>query len=281
MFGVALLVAVASLLPTSAAVASGGAGGWITICPYDHSLADDPILFPGQPGASHLHDFLANRSTNASSSYTSMTTSTTTCGTVADTAGYWTPALYKAGTKIPPKGFYASGGATRNTFYYRTDSVNASYHVTAFPANFQMIAGNAKALSEADSPELGKEIYWGCSNNTPDVKSKTPIDCPTGAITLHVGFPVCWDGVVVPNETAHMRYPSSYACPSGFTTVLPRVIFRLEYPVGTTSSSITLASGAYFTAHADFWNTWNQAGLQRLTDRCLNAHVDCGNNPVA
>ena len=275
------LVTILPLSTASSASASGGAGGWITICSYDHSAPDDPIVFPGQPGASHLHDFLANRSTTAMSGYSDMLAAPTTCGTAADKAGYWAPALYRNGVKVPPKGSYATGGATRNSFYYRADNVNASYHITAFPANFRMLAGNAKATSEADSPKLGKEIYWGCSNNSPDVKAKAPISCPTGAITLHVGFPNCWDGVVTPNETPHLRYPSSYTCPAGFTTVLPRVIFRLEYPVGTSASGITLSSGAYYTAHADFWNTWDQAGLQRLVDRCLNAHKDCGNNPVA
>jgi hypothetical protein len=274
------LIVAAVSLPPSTAVASGGSGGWITVCSYDHSLTDDPIVFPGQPGASHLHDFLANKTANAESAYTTMEAGGTTCGTAADKAGYWTPALFKSGTRVLPKGTYANGGATRNTFYYRTDNVLSSYKVTAFPANFRMVAGNAKATTEAENPYLGREIYWGCSNNSPDVKSKVPISCATGAISLHIGFPNCWDGVVTPNETTHLRYPSSYKCPAGYDTVLPRVTFRLEYPVGTSSSSITLASGAYYTAHADFWNTWDQAGLQKLVTRCLNAHVDCGNNPV-
>src|SRR4051812_19414717 len=39
------------------AVAYAGSPGWITECPYSHSAKDDPIKFPGRPGASHLHDF--------------------------------------------------------------------------------------------------------------------------------------------------------------------------------------------------------------------------------
>ena len=281
LLALASLVVAALSMPQAPALASGGSGGWITICGYDHSLSDDPIVFPGQAGASHLHDFLANKTSQATSSYTTMESAGTTCGTAADKAGYWTPALFKSGKRVLPKGTYANGGATRNSFYYRTDNVLSSYKVTAFPPNFRMIAGNSKATSEADSPKLGREIYWGCSNNSPDVKSAAPINCSTGAITLHIGFPNCWDGVITPNETSHVRYPSSYKCPAGFTTVLPRVTFRLEYPVGTSSAAVTLASGPYYTAHADFWNTWDQTGLQTLVNRCLNAHVDCGNNPAA
>ncbi len=32
-------------------------------CPYSHSFKDDPIVFPGQPGASHMHSFFGNTST--------------------------------------------------------------------------------------------------------------------------------------------------------------------------------------------------------------------------
>jgi hypothetical protein len=28
--------------------------------------------------------------------------------------------------------------------------------------------------------------------------------------------------------------------------------------------------------HADFWSGWNQPDLDRLVQRCLNAHVPCG-----
>ena len=34
--------------------------------------------------------------------------------------------------------------------------------------------------------------------------------------------------------------------------------------------------GSPYTAHADFWNAWNQARLEQLTADCLNRNVDCG-----
>src|SRR5262245_7000300 len=34
-------------------------------CAYSHSASDDPIVFPGMPGASHRHDFGGNPSTSA------------------------------------------------------------------------------------------------------------------------------------------------------------------------------------------------------------------------
>ena len=36
---------------------------FVTRCNFSHRNMDDPIVFPGQPGAAHSHDFFANRST--------------------------------------------------------------------------------------------------------------------------------------------------------------------------------------------------------------------------
>ena len=64
-------------------------------------------------------------------------------------------------------------------------------------------------------------------------------------------------------------------CPSGYVG-LPRVILRLEYPVGPLTGQIALSSGGPETAHGDFWNTWDQATLAWLVTDCLNAGNDCG-----
>jgi hypothetical protein len=277
----ALLVTTVMLgtLLVTPATSQASSPGWVVVCSLAKSLADDPIVYPGKPGASHLHDFLGNSSVNAGSTYRSMRLGSTTCA-VGDTSGYWVPALYKNGLKVDPRGFRRDGRPTRNTFYYRADNVSSAYKashpVEAFPADFRMIAGNGHATSEADQPKLGKELYWGCSDNSTG-KLKSPPNCSTGAISLHVGFPNCWNGVKDPqNDTPNVIYPSSYLCPSTHPRVLPRVIFRLEYPVGTTSAGVTLSSGPSYTIHADFWNTWGQAKLRSLVSTCLNAGKDCG-----
>ena len=278
---IALLPFVILLTPLPAQASSPG---FITICTYTHSARDDPIVYPGRPGASHLHDFFANPSTEARSTYASMTAATSTCGTEEDTAGYWTPALYKNGSKIAPcTGRRNDGAALRCTFYYREDNISSTYKaahpVEVFPANFRMVTGNGHAASESKNPNLGKELYYGCSDNSTG-KLKAPPNCSTGTISIHVGFPNCWNGQTTgTNDTPNVAWPSSGVCPPAFPKVLPRVIMRLEYKVGNSSSGIKLSSGPVYTLHGDFWNTWEQSALSALVARCLTSPNDCGNNP--
>ncbi|MDR5684469.1 MAG: DUF1996 domain-containing protein [Armatimonadota bacterium] len=255
-----------------------GSPGWIVQCPFSHALADDPIVHFGHAGASHLHDFFANRSTNASSTYSSMATSETTCSpTSGDTAGYWTPALYRDGVKIDPAGSYGGRNA-RQRFYYRKNNLASTTRIHAPPPDLRVVVGNAGAMTAADNPLLGREIYWGCADNSTGKLKEPPTSCSVGIISLHVGFPNCWDGrnPDSADHRSHLAYPKSGACPATHPVAIPRIIMRLEFPVGTTTGNITLASGSVYSIHGDFWNTWDQSRLQKLTDDCLNRNVDCG-----
>jgi hypothetical protein len=267
------------------AVAYAGSPGWITECPYSHSAKDDPIKFPGRPGASHLHDFFGATTTRAGSTYGSLLNSPTTCDTKGDTSAYWVPALYRNGVKIDPAG-KSGGRSTREKFYYRDNHYDTGVRVEPFPPNFRMIQGYADARSVADANAhgagWGHSAWWGCSDNSVGGKQTMPANCRVGIITLHITFPSCWDGKTVDGDAVaagHVRFQDGGRCPSGFGHALPMLIDRLEYPVGTSSSGISLSSGPPYTAHADFWNAWNQSKLSSLTTRCMNADVNCGTDP--
>lgn len=271
----------AAVLVVAAQPAYAASGGWLDrssdhgASSYTGSAADDPIVFPGQPGATHLHDFFCTRP-NAASTYGDVSNGPTACPN--DTGSYWAPALYRNGVKVDP--VQVSGTYIREQIYYRGDNVSAKT-ITPYPADFRLITGNSHATSEADNPLLGREIYWGCSDNSESGKPKAPINCSTGIITIHYGFANCWDGVQTHvNDSAHVVLPSSSACPASNPIPVPRLILRFEYPVGTSSSGITLSSGPTYTAHADFWNTWHQPTLEYLVANCLNKGTDCGTNPA-
>ena len=73
-------------------------------CTYSHSRKDDPIVFPGLPGASHMHSFFGNRSTDANSTAdTLLANAGTSCAPAPDLSAYWVPTLYERGVAVEPK----------------------------------------------------------------------------------------------------------------------------------------------------------------------------------
>ena len=67
-------------------------GAFSVGCRFSHASRDDPIVYPGEPGASHRHGFYGNRSTDADSTRGSLLGSSSTCAHEADLAATWFPA---------------------------------------------------------------------------------------------------------------------------------------------------------------------------------------------
>jgi Domain of unknown function (DUF1996)/Beta-propeller repeat len=266
-----LLLPLALLIPAPAQGASR-IGQFVLRCTYSHTLADDPIVFPDQPGASHLHDFFGNKTVDAFSTVTSLLKGDTTCRVPSDTAGYWAPTPYLSGKQLRPPVM---------RIYYFGDLRS----VETIPPGLQMIGGNKLATSPAENPHVG----WSCgqirSQRTPVMDH--PYDCRPwqafgfvdGVIAI-IEMPSCWDGIgLLPEDVAYPVAPRE--CPAGFPHVLPRLSERLHLgimnPLNPDGSlALTLSSGPFYTLHADFWNTWQQERLDQLVEECLAAGAHCG-----
>jgi hypothetical protein len=277
-----------AILPSTALAATAGhapkhpsmsspakAGGVFHVrCAFSHSANDDPIAMPGQPGAAMLHDFFANRATNAASTSSSLAGGSTTCATAADASGYWTPALYGDGQRLLP---------TRITTYWREASKTGP--TAQLPAGLQMVAGD----KHATAPQPLKRISWDCHaltgaagtrNHGP--KTSAPHQCPTSEqIRLTITFPSCWDGHTLAGagqtnvvETVGAR------CPSSHPVALPKLRLHAFYPASA-AREFTLSmgpgmEGSIYSAHADFLNAWKPSVIKRLITTCLSAHRACG-----
>jgi Domain of unknown function (DUF1996) len=77
----AMIVASWVLVLVSAPTVQAADGVFSLLCDFSHQLSDDAIMFPGQPGASHLHQFTGNVTTNADSTYEGMLGQPTSCPT--------------------------------------------------------------------------------------------------------------------------------------------------------------------------------------------------------
>ena len=261
--GICLLALPSSALAERTAIISVG-------CTDSHRLKDDPIVFPGEPGASHLHEFTGAWSTDAFSTLESMRASGHTCE-LDDSAGYWTPVLYNAQGELIKKRFAAA--------YFLGNQTNRKY-VQPFPAGLKVI------VSMQDSYAHGGG--WHCGNSSHNLAILSPSmipncegldDGPEGIypdITLleaKLVFPDCWDGVNLdsPDHKSHMAFSDDLAnlCPPSHPVPVPRLNFKNVYDTYG-GPGITLSSGAPDTMHADFWNTWDQAKFEALVKFCIN-----------
>jgi len=277
---VSIVFAAPALQPRTAVqpeLALAGSAGWIVSCNYSHSLNDDPIVFPGQPGAAHLHDFVGASTTDRSSTAASLQAGGTTCAMSADTSAYWVPALYEDGVRVLP------AATSKNAlFYYRRKGAPSGTMVQPFPRGLKIIIGNAHAKSPQENPQLGTDIIFKCGPGSTTDLPAPPSQCASGILVMSLRFPNCWDGVNLdsPDHRSHMAYPAGSRCPKSHPVVLPRIESFFRYMVGTGPiGKITLSSGPYYTAHQDFFNAWDPAVLQTLVTNCLNAQVNCGTNP--
>jgi len=237
---------------------------FIENCRFSHQAPDDPIVFPGKPGASHQHTFVGNRTTNAFSNFGSLRSGTTTCVRQDDTAAYWVPALYQGTNVVLPQGA---------TIYYRRGTLA---EVSAFPNNLRMIAGDAKATS----PQGMRVTFWSCGAVSDVDRSSTVPTCPDtrgSFLRLHIRFPECWDGrnLDSADHKSHMAYATRAGCPSTHPVEVPQITQIYRYPTRG-GEGFSLASGGQYSAHADFVNAWKPGALKKLVEGCLNELVHCG-----
>lgn len=256
-----------------------GSGDFRTRCAPSHVAFDDPIVYPGQPGRSHLHQFFGNTGTSAASTTASIAgTGNSTCrGGIANRSAYWVPAMIDMRTSevVAPDD---------SDFYYKTSYrgvVNAS--IKPLPAGLRMIAGDPK-----NTTDLG---LWGASpyvfkcHNNGAVQSTSIIpNCPVGdQLELSLNFPQCWDGKNLdsPDHKSHMAYANG-GCPASHPVALPEVSFHILWPIKVAGeaanwrlSSDTYTGPAGRSAHGDYIYGWVDEVAATWATRCIAAGRDC------
>jgi len=252
----------------------GNVAQFIVQCDPSHVAFDDPIVHPDQPGHSHLHQFFGNVDVGAEPDYESIIGSDTSCERRSDTASYWAPALLdEMGAVIEPTGF---------TAYYRPGPGVDTTTVEPYPAGLMMVAGDA--MARADQPL--DVVAWGCG--TGSRREVAPPDCRIAlddgiesaidsTLRLWVTFPDCWDGERLADgvDGSHVADSEAGACPATHPVPIPELQIAVDFPA-VDPAELSLASGHVRTAHADFWNVWDQAALEREVRSCLNRDLVCG-----
>ncbi|WP_433606060.1 DUF1996 domain-containing protein [Dactylosporangium sp. CA-139114] len=248
-------------------------------CSYSHSAADDPIVFPGLPGSSHMHSFIGNAATKASTTVEDLQRYTaTSCKPVQDHSAYWVPTLYdnKTGKPVETTGFRV---------YYRS-MMNTSAGQMPMPTGLRMIAGDAK--KSVPTPRGAKGQFYCAFYGPGDLdgiarstNGNWPI-CGDGA-TFHfmLQFPDCWDGEHLdsPNHKDHVAYGYNNTCPADHPVKIPAITFDIQYGVKGQPEGYYLSSDkdgkSASSMHGDAFVVWDTATMNSRTRNCIQQRRTC------
>jgi hypothetical protein len=276
-----LQVGPTSELPTDDSGAYGDHGAFRIECGFAHMLNDDPIVFPGQQGKSHLHTFFGNVNANYASTTESLRLGgNSTCkGGIMNRSSYWVPAMIDTYTHKP----IAPSSRRAALMYYKHATVNV------IPRGLKMIAGSMLRTT----PSTDGNQSFQCNELYASTKNYIPTCASGGLISMQVDFPNCWDGKNLdsPNHKDHMAYAAdSYVtnntCPATHPVRLPQVSIIVYYDVTDTTRGTSwwrLASDNYdpstayagYSSHADFMMGWDETFHKGIVDNCINKQKDC------
>ena len=269
----------------TAEVAPPSEGEFRTACGVSHMSFDDPIVYPGEKGRSHLHTFFGNTKVDANSTAESIRTSgNSTCrGGIANRSAYWVPTMIdtKDGTPIAPTGIGV---------YYKSGFLDGAT-VRPIPAGLRMIAGDPGA----SGPPNGSTARYKCiggPRNQNDLYGPSISNCDAGAeLWQEVFFPPCWDGKNLdsPDHKSHMSYYAwtqarGHYCPDSHPVALPSITFNVIYVVPEKDAPLRwrLASDSYdkslpggYSSHGDWFGGWIGEVSDAWAKNCVQAKRDC------
>lgn len=285
-------------------VANSGApdvvGAFRFICMPGQVLRDDPIVYPGQPGKSHLHQFFGNTGANAYSTYGSLRLKgDSTCTNMLNRSAYWIPAMLDGKGKVVRPDYV--------TIYYKRlpeSSPNCQKQGKAcvmLPRGMRYIFGYNMKTGE------GGHFYFNCDGPTatpghyPDIVAAAK-NCPTGnSLGVIITGPDCWDGrnLNSADHRSHVGYGSynwdgQYVCPKTHPYILPTFTLGAWYKVDDnldksgewdrSRSTWSLSSDTMpgmpmmrpgSTFHADWLGAWDDDVMKMWTDNCINKLLNC------
>ena len=273
-------------------------GAFRFICNPGQLLKDDPIVYPGRAGASHLHQFYGNVGADANSTYESLRGGgASTCMSPLNRSAYWMPAMLDGkGNVVRPDYiaiYYKRRPASDPKCSLTSGDAKAEGNCVELPNGlkfifgFDMISGKSPtgaAYFNCDGPGATQGHY-------PSIPAAVAT-CPAGAkIGAVIHAPACWDGKNLdsPNHRDHVAY-AGYGdwgylrCPSTHPYVIPEFTLQAWYSIAPgddlrqwkfTSDSMRpdLPNGS--TYHADFFMAWDPTVKKMWHDNCINKLLSC------
>jgi uncharacterized protein DUF1996 len=250
-------------------------------CKYSHRAADDPIVFPGLPGASHMHSFVGNKAVDAGTVAGDLQKFTaTTCKPAQDHSAYWVPTLYENGTDKPVE-------TTGFRVYYRSLRNNSAGQMP-IPTGLRMIAGDAKKKQPTPRGAQGQFYcaFYGPGDLDGVARSTNgnwPICGEPATLHFMLQFPDCWDGKHLdsPNHKDHVAFGGDKGCPASHPVRIPAITFDIQYGAKGRKAGYYLSSDkvgkSASSMHGDAFVVWDVKAMNKRTKECVQQRRTCDN----
>lgn len=266
-------------------------GAFRFTCLPGHLSKNDPIVYPGQKGASHLHQFFGNTDTDESSTYASLrtkggSTCTRSTGESPQRSAYWAPAMLDGvGNAVKPDiiSTYYKAIPNTNPACGLPDATHLGY-CTALPNGLRFIfgynmrdgSGGPTDINSADQWTMGFDCVARTDMGLSRTGNKHSIaeivasgKCEVGDyLRAYLIVPDCWDGKNLdsPDHRSHMSYAGGAliegkrACMPSHPYMIPEIMVQLFYTVDENfvSGKWRLASDdAMGVPPAQYGKTWH------------------------
>ena len=277
-------------------------GAFRFMCGSGQLSYDDPVVFPGQPHKSHLHQFYGNLGANAYSTFTSLRASgysscSSPTANAANRSAYWMPAMLDGkGNVVQPDTvdlYYKRN--PKSSVYCQPNSDGSPNQwgikgCATIPNGMRFIFGyDMQAGVPGTYP-----FYFYCDAVGGNYTTMGPAlaSCPVGAhLYVRADSPPCWDGAHL--DSADHRSHLSYmvdthlgwsACPANYPVSIPALTLSVAYRIaaGDTPTQWRFSSdemhpelAAGSTMHADYFEAWDPTVKAMWTDNCIDKKLNC------
>ena len=276
-------------------------GAFRFICKPGQLAYNDPLVYPQQTGASHLHQFFGNLEADANSTYESLRASgESTCTSDLNRSAYWIPALLTGdGNVVQPEhiSVYYKRRPANDPWFTQNDNTPAR-----LPRGLSYIFGWDASKREE---KQDNHTYFKCHNREGKVvgqgtMKQALVNCPANSLfRAQIKAPGCWDGksLTAADFRSHTSYgelnrtTGKHACPQSHRYVLPAFTLTVRYKVepGDKPRNWRFASDEMvpeklwepgYSFHADWFGAWNDAALDSWQDNCIDKMLNCSDGDL-
>ena len=279
-------------------------GAFRFLCGPGQVLPDDPIVYPGQAGRAHLHQFFGNLGANAGSTYASLRSSgESTCMNELNRSAYWMPAMLDGrGNVVRPDGV---------SIYYKRRPKTDPFCTTValgcadIPRGLRLIFGwDQFRPNEAQAANAARFHFHCAAGGHPTTQAfpnmVEPLkSCKAGQeLDATIQTPICWNGrdLDSPDHRSHVvdaisDRSTNYQgrCPKTHPMLLPQFTMTVTWSIGQgddptrwTLASDHMKPGALpgETFHSDYFEAWEDRIRDRWSAGCIDHQLNCSDGDL-